>query len=305
MVFIRLQSLVPQFIRNIFVRIAAKRDVPRYMAPYVVATWLGKMPAFTPRTNAEHARINADRKLPKEVSEWKRKLQEKKEALTEYSSRWLLRAILAFLYGAEVFGDIQLLIMLNVEGFRRTLMSLALAFFIFFITWYCTSAKERTIWWKWAVAAYAAIAIAIAIVQIHGTPTTDDATLLSNIAGGVIMVVATAGTALVAHFIIERLLPAQKCWREIVLHQKNIARAEAAKRRADTYVARIERQRIIWIGEAEQIVSVYARTFVRNGGSLPPDVRTRLGIVEPDETPVDDSNEDHPDNPYQDVGGVQ
>jgi hypothetical protein len=111
--------------------------------------------------------------------------------------------------------------------------------------------------------------IAIAIVQIHGTPATDDATTASQIAAGIVMVCCTVGSAIAAHRVIEGLRPAERCSREIRLCQRKINDALAAKQRAEAFIAYLARKKRRVEREIEQITAVYSIAYVRAGGQLP------------------------------------
>lgn len=288
MYFVSLSSLIPEFIRNFKVRGAARKDAKtgQWLAQFVVGKWIRKMPVFSPATNKDHERIQHNRTLPTAVADWALEKQFHEDALTKYPSIRALWSVLGLLYVTEVFGDIQLLMILNVEGFRRTIMSVAFAFFIFFITWQCTTKKEKSAWGVLSLVAYALIVLAIAIVQLHGTPVTDDATLFSQIAGSIVMACTTVGPAVVAHFVIEQLAPALVCLRNINLQRRRISEAIAKQQRAEAFVTRIERLAEAWSNEAEQIVSEYAPAFARAGGTIPEEIRTRLGVTQTEMPPM-------------------
>jgi hypothetical protein len=292
----------PTIIRNFFVRRAAKLHgrMNKYLAPDVVASWLKKIPEYSPDTNADHARNEAARILPSELPLWESQLREKEHELTKYPSRSLLWVGLLGLFVCEVFGDIQLLMLLNVDVARRTIMSIAFAAFIFFITWICSTGngntekkKSRNFWWKVALAFYALLVIAIAVIQANSTPTTEESTRLSQLSAGIILLCTTAGPALVAHFILERLAPLERCAREIRLLRRQITSATLAKRKADEYIARIENWKAYWQNEAEQIVAVYRMKFVLAGGTPPSALQTPLGVTTHNPSPTTPSVTNH------------
>jgi len=118
------------------------RDGQDPMPELVIHERLNADAEYDPGSNEHHADLEARSKRHPKLGEWESGVQAAEKALTKYPNRWLLRVIFLFLLGVEFFGIATLLDGQGMENPHKTIVALAGACILFYLTYYAAKGAE-------------------------------------------------------------------------------------------------------------------------------------------------------------------
>jgi hypothetical protein len=99
----------------------------------VVTKLIGPVVEVDPLNNPSHARLLADAQQHPKLPEWFAELQRDEKAMTDYPSKWVLRAGFTLMLGAEFAGISQLLASQGMVNPERAIVAVAGACILFYL----------------------------------------------------------------------------------------------------------------------------------------------------------------------------
>jgi hypothetical protein len=179
---------------------AAKQHHTDVSEQYLTST-LGPRPEWD-TSNPYYMQLTSDMQAGP-LPELEDDLRNIEEEQTRHTAPLLLTIVLFLLYGAEAVGSILIFRALGYDGAVRFILGAMLAALVFFITIIAAKQSERgqrTGWFYLAIIAYALLIVAITIVRVHEA-STEDTSLLMELATGALMMFTSVGPALYAEYI--------------------------------------------------------------------------------------------------------
>lgn len=237
------------------------RDGHEPMPAYVVVRRRGIAEPFDPKHNKMHERFDREAKGDPALPKKRAALAAKKEELTHETSPFILLVGILALLIVEYFGALQLLTLVGLENPTRAISAVALTTGLFALTDHATKKHAAKKSFYLTVTVYAAVVMGIAIVNLGNAQADDDAALTYEIGASIVMLITTAGPALVGKLWItsyHKVRPIHRQAREL---QKAISTMEHTQREASDEIDRIVRFNHYYEQERERITAIYMLAY--------------------------------------------
>jgi hypothetical protein len=220
---------------------------------YIIAT-LGPEPAFDPVGNFRHGEVGSRLQNPM-IEEIRQDLRREEDERARYASPHLLIAFLMVLLFMESAGAIYVMRALGVESPERVVFGTALAVCIFFVTWFCSRARNRLASIG-ALLALGALISALTLIRVDENAG-DDGSKAVDFATAIIMMAVTVGPAVMAEHVLRQLGPVMPTVRRALRMRGRLSAALRQQKSANLFVAKVADRRERWQNEASRRRALY------------------------------------------------
>lgn len=235
---------------------AAKQHHADVSEQYLTST-LGPRPEWD-TTNPYYMQLTSDMQTGP-LPELEDDLRNIEEEQTRHTAPLLLTIVLFLLYGAEAVGSILIFRALGYDGAVRFILGAMLAALVFFITIIAAKQAERgqrTGWFYLAVIAFALLIVAITIVRVHEA-STEDTSLLMELATGALMMFTSVGPALYAEYLGRQREVSVRLARRARQLRRRIRTIRTQREHAEKQYAQFGRELLAYERRRAQLKSTY------------------------------------------------
>lgn len=253
----------PRWWKKLTVARAARKDARRGLdsaSHIAVQREIGRKVDFDPINNPTHKRLQAASEPHAQLASWTKERDAAEKQLTQHPKLAYLDLGILAAFIVEVCGDLWLLYLLGIDGVQRIIMSLGFAATLFFFTKLITAreAKAGKRWYSYVfIAAYAALVISVAVVNINNVAGDEDASRAYQIASAIVLCFTVIGPAVLSKHLFALRSPVAILTRDVQRLNRKLRDAEAKQKAAERAIDRIQRFSDWWTQEDGVLTPAY------------------------------------------------